>query len=59
MELDEILGLLDDLDDPGSVYLNDWEVNFIDSIMEQIDDGHGLTTTQIDKLKEIHEKRAK
>lgn len=36
--------------------LDDWSVNFIDSIKRQLEDGRGLTLNQAEKLDEIWER---
>lgn len=36
--------------------LDDWSVNFIDSISRQLADGRALTANQIEKLDEIWER---
>ena len=50
---------MDELDDPDSVYLNDWEATFLDSLMKQVDGGKELSDTQVAKLKEIHALRVR
>lgn len=34
--------------------MNGWEQDFVESIQEQVDDGHELTDRQMNKLIDIH-----
>ena len=48
--------MINDLDEITDL-LSDWEVNFIESISDKLDNGYQLTTSQLGKLKSIHEQR--
>ena len=54
MDMHEVTRMMDDLDDPDRVAMNDWEIDFLDSLMKQVDKGKELSDTQVAKLKEIH-----
>ena len=59
MDTHEVTRMMDELDDPDSVYLNDWEATFLDSLMKQVDDDKELSDAQVAKLKEIHTLRVR
>lgn len=55
MTPDQALSMLDDLDQPGQVYVTAWEADFMDSLLRQIEDeGRGPTEKQSDTLRRIH-----
>lgn len=47
---------LNDLDEILD-HLSEWELSFIESVSDKLDNGWQLTTSQLDKLKSIHEQR--
>lgn len=51
---DEIMQLIEDCEH-RSERLDDWSVNFIDSIRRQVEGGRRLTANQVEKLSEIWE----
>ena len=53
MSDDEIQEMLDDCVSQCE-RLNDWELKYVDSLVYQFDEGHGMTENQIEKLSEIH-----
>jgi hypothetical protein len=58
-QIAEIQGLLDDID--SAPYVSDWEAEFIDQMLKLTDKDRGLMPSagQIDKIKQIHERRVK
>lgn len=48
--------MLNDLDEILD-HLSEWELGFIESISDKLDNGWQLTTKQLDTLKSIHEQR--
>lgn len=52
----ELTSLVDDIDNHG-VGLTDWETEFIDSILKQIDEGRELTEKQEKTIRKIYEDR--
>lgn len=58
MTADEAMGMLDDLDRPGEVWLSDWEIEFVDSVMKRCERGQDLTPRQEAMLRKIHGEKA-
>jgi len=55
---DEYMTLIEDCE-RRSEKLSDWELNFIDSLRRQLEDGRRPTANQIEKLDEIWERATK
>lgn len=55
MDANDTLQLIEDCEH-RSDRLDDWSVNFIDSISRQLADGRALTANQVEKLDEIWER---
>lgn len=55
---DECLGMLDDIDNHGSG-LTDWEIEFTDSLMKQLEAGKDPSDKQCATVKRIHKERVK
>ena len=52
----ELTSLVDDIDNHG-VGLTDWETEFIDSILKQIDEGRELSEKQEKTIRKIYKDR--
>lgn len=57
-ELEEVAGLLDDIDDEGQG-LTDWEAEFIDRMLKRTEERQGLFLGQAKKIRQIHGERVK
>lgn len=53
-ELDEIEGKLDEIDTCGD--LNDWEIEFVDSMLKKTDKGYIPTQKEMVKINELWHK---
>lgn len=52
----KLVAMLDDLDSISD-RLTPWEVEFVDSIGRQVEDGRKLSDKQAETLKRIHERK--
>lgn len=57
--MEDVVIMIDDLDDPETVHLTDWEATFLDNLMKLVDDGHLPNMNQVIKLRQIHAERVR
>jgi len=55
-DIDEISDMLADIDNASGVEFTDWELEFIESITDQLSEGRTLTELQLESLQEIWNK---